>query len=63
MLGGFQRRRSFGRSDQRRACWVTVVSRRESLSARLRFAACEVIYIDTTEQVSSAVRRPVVQAA
>jgi hypothetical protein len=26
--------------------WVTVVSRRESLSTRLRMAACEVIYID-----------------
>ncbi len=35
-------------------CWVTAVSRRKSLSAQLRFAACEVIYIDTTEPVSAA---------
>lgn len=29
--------------------WVTVVSRREALSARLKLAACAVIYADATE--------------
>jgi hypothetical protein len=35
--------------------WVTVVSRRECLSTRLRLAACEVIYIDATEPAIDAV--------
>jgi len=38
--------------------WVTVVSRRECLSTRLRLAACDVIYIDATEPAIDAVRRP-----
>jgi len=37
--------------------WVTVVSRCESLSARLRLAACDVIYLNTIELVSSVGRQ------
>lgn len=43
--------------------WATVVSRRESLSARLRLAAREVIYIDATEPAIRAVYQPDPEAA
>jgi hypothetical protein len=35
--------------------WVTVVSRRRSLSARLALAACEVIYLDSQQPAAAAV--------
>jgi hypothetical protein len=43
--------------------WVTVVSRPESLSTRLKLAACEVIYIDSTEPANPAVYQPDPEAA
>ena len=33
--------------------WVTVVSRRESLAARLRLAACEVVWMDAPDHTSA----------
>jgi hypothetical protein len=43
--------------------WVTVVSRRRCLSARLELAAHEVIYLDVLQPVSAAICRPESQAA
>ena len=43
--------------------WVTVVSRRESLSTRLRLAACEVIYADAAGPALPAAHRPDPEAA
>lgn len=37
--------------------WVTEVSHRESLCARLRLAACDVMYLNATEPVISVVRQ------
>jgi len=41
-----------------RGCHVTVVSRRESLSARLRLAAHEVIYLDSEMPSTATMGRP-----
>jgi len=43
--------------------WVAVVSRRESLSARLRLAAREVIYIEAAEPAIPVVHQPDPEAA